>query len=66
MEKLRHDSLDEAKTKMLEARQAYLDFFKENPEATTKNAVFGMLNRYECYLIDRKHLNHHFEQFGIL
>ncbi len=66
MHKLRHNSLDEAKAKMLEARQAYLDFFKENPEATTKNAVFGILNRYECYLIDRKHLNHHFEQFGIL
>jgi oxepin-CoA hydrolase/3-oxo-5,6-dehydrosuberyl-CoA semialdehyde dehydrogenase len=24
------------------------------------------LNRYESYLLERKHLNHHFEQFGLI
>ncbi len=61
-----HPDLDTAKAKLMEARQEYLDYFKENPEAVTKNVVFGELNRFEWYLMERKHLNHHFEQFGLL
>ena len=64
--KLKHENLEVAKEKMLEARTAYLNFYKENPEAKTKNIVFGELNKYECYLLERKHLNHHFEQFGLI
>lgn len=66
MQKTRHGSLDEAKAKFIEARTAYLAYFKENPEAKTRNAVFGELNRYDWYLMERKHLNHHFEQFNLL
>jgi oxepin-CoA hydrolase / 3-oxo-5,6-dehydrosuberyl-CoA semialdehyde dehydrogenase len=62
----RHQDLETAKEKFLESRNNYLEFFKKNPEAKTKNAVFGELNRYEWYLLERKHLNHHFEQFGII
>ena len=53
-------------TKLLEARNAYLDFYKENPKAIVKNVVFGHLEKYEWYLLERKHLNHHFKQFGLL
>lgn len=63
---LTHPDLATAKEKMLEARAEYLQFFKENPDATTMNTVFGELNRFECYLLERKHLNHHFEQFNLL
>lgn len=63
---LKHVNLDLAKAKLLHARDEYLDFFKKNKKATTKNAVFGMLNNYEWYLMERKHLNHHFEQFNLL
>jgi oxepin-CoA hydrolase/3-oxo-5,6-dehydrosuberyl-CoA semialdehyde dehydrogenase len=66
IENIKHESLEAAKSKMMEARQQYLDYFKENPEAITKNVVFGELNRYEWYLMERKHLNHHFEQFNLL
>ena len=66
LEDLIHPDLATAKEKFLEARQAYKAFFKENPNAALKNMVFGELNRYESYLLERKHLNHHFEQFGIL
>ncbi|MFM7018009.1 aldehyde dehydrogenase family protein, partial [Flavobacterium sp.] len=66
IKELKYADLSEAKNKMLEARSAYLDFFKQNPEALLKNAVFGEMNRYEWYLLERKHLNHHFEQFGVL
>src|SRR5690625_1625084 len=64
LETLKHPDLETAKQKMLEAREAYLNFFKENPDARLKNMVFGNLNKYESYLLERKHLNHHFEQFG--
>ena len=61
-----HPNLETAKAKFLEQRFKYLQFFKENPDAVLKNLVFGELNKYESYLLERKHLNHHFEQFGLL
>jgi oxepin-CoA hydrolase/3-oxo-5,6-dehydrosuberyl-CoA semialdehyde dehydrogenase len=61
-----HPDLEAAKTAMLEARAHYLAYFKEHPEARTHNVVFGELNRFEWYLLERKHLNHHFEQFGLI
>ncbi|WP_293894536.1 phenylacetic acid degradation bifunctional protein PaaZ [Flavobacterium sp.] len=66
LEELMHPDFLTAKEKFLEAREAYTTFFKENPKAILKNMVFGELNRYESYLLERKHLNHHFGQFGIL
>lgn len=66
LEDLIHPDFETAKAKFFEARAAYQSFFKENPEAVMKNMVFGELNRYESYLLERKHLNHHFEQFGVL
>jgi len=63
---LKLGSLEEAKMRFVEARNSYLEFFKENPDAIMKNAVFGEMNKYEWYLLDRKHLNHHFEQFGLI
>lgn len=66
LDKLKYDDLDTAKEIFLEARHAYVTYFKEHPEAKLKNIVFGELNRYEWYLLERKHLNHHFEQFGLI
>ena len=66
LEDLVYPDFETAKAKFLEGRATYLNFFKENPEAVLKNMVFGELNKYESYLLERKHLNHHFEQFGIL
>jgi oxepin-CoA hydrolase/3-oxo-5,6-dehydrosuberyl-CoA semialdehyde dehydrogenase len=63
---LNHPDLTIAKEKMNEARQNYLTFFKENPDAKINNMVFGELNKYEWYLQERKHLNFHFEQFELL
>ncbi len=61
-----HPDLATAKQKMLEAYDAFELYFKENPEATTKNAVFGIMDKFEWDLLNTKHFNHHFEQFGIL
>ncbi|MFT6096871.1 MAG: oxepin-CoA hydrolase/3-oxo-5,6-dehydrosuberyl-CoA semialdehyde dehydrogenase, partial [Nonlabens sp.] len=65
LEDLIHADLETAKVKMLEARTEYLEYFKKNPKATHKNAVFGDLSKYEWTLLERKHLSHHFEQFDI-
>lgn len=66
LEDLKHQDFETAKAKFLEAREAYLSFYKENPNAVVTNMVFGDLNKYEWYLLERKHLNHHFEQFNLL
>jgi len=63
---LKYADLETAKNSFKAQREKYLEFFKENPEAKLKNLVFGELNKYESYLLERKHLNHHFEQFGLL
>ena len=61
-----HPDLETAITKFLQQRDRYLDFFTQNPDAVLKNLVFGELNKYQWYLLERKHLNHHFEQFNLL
>lgn len=63
---LNHPDLATAIENLNEEREAYKTYFKENPDAKLKNIVFGDLNKYEWYLIERKHLNHHFEQFNLL
>jgi len=66
LDKLKHPDLQTAIEKFKAQREKYLTFFKEHPDARLKNLVFGELNGYESYLLERKHLNHHFEQFGLL
>ncbi|WP_378178401.1 phenylacetic acid degradation bifunctional protein PaaZ [Aquimarina sp. SS2-1] len=66
LEELVHEDLDTAKMKLLEAMDKFETYFKENPDALTKNAVFGEMNKFEWDLLNVKHLNHHFEQFGLL
>ncbi|NRD19419.1 phenylacetic acid degradation bifunctional protein PaaZ [Winogradskyella eckloniae] len=66
LEDLKHADLETAIEKFKEQREKYIEFYKENPEVKLKNLVFGELNKYEAYLLERKHLNHHFEQFGLI
>ena len=65
-EDLRHESLAEAKEAYWKTYEEVQAYFKENPEGKLMNPVFGMLDKYEFKLLNRKHMNHHFEQFGIL
>lgn len=59
-------SLEEAKAALLNAFDAYEKFFKENPDAKTPNAVFGMLDKWHWDLLGRKHFHHHLHQFGLI
>ena len=63
---LQRENLADAISTFKATRQNYLDHFTENPDAVFNNIVFGELNKYEWYLLERKHLNHHFEQFNLL
>lgn len=65
-EALRFSNLEEAKAALLQAYDDYELYFKENPEATSTNTVFGVLDKEMLDLLNRKHFNHHFEQFGLI
>ena len=66
LEDLRFESLAQAKEEFLKAWDEYEAYYKENPEAIAANAVFGELDKDHWDLLNRKHFNHHFEQFSIL
>ena len=66
LEDVKYGTLAEAILMFKETREQYKNYYKENPETIMKHPVFGELNKYEWYLLERKHLNHHFEQFGLL
>lgn len=63
---LRFESLNNAKQLLLEAYDEFELYFKEKNGTTTKNVVFGILNKFEWDLFNTKHFNHHFEQFELL
>jgi len=66
LEDLRFGSLAEAKKALMKSYDAYMAFFKENPTTTVTNTIFGELDRYHLRLLNRKHYNHHFKQFGLI
>jgi len=66
LEPLKHEGLSEAKISLLEAYDHFVVFFREHPKATTKNPVFGVTTSFDWKLVNRKHFNHHFQQFGLI
>lgn len=43
-----------------------LTFFEDNPTFTSNHPSFGNLNREEWLHLHKKHITHHFRQFGLL
>ena len=66
LEPLKHESLSEAIDKFFESREKYEIFFKENKGKLTLNPTFGPMSKFEWDLLNRKHIHHHFEQFGLV
>lgn len=63
---LRYGSLDEAKSVLKKAIGAFHGKFAGEPDALVTNPAFGDLNYAEWQQFHRKHITHHFTQFGLL
>ena len=66
IQKTKHKDFESAKEAFFKAYEKFETHFEENPGTTTKNVVFGDLTKFEWDLFHTKHMNHHFEQFGLI
>jgi len=65
LEDLNHKNLEDAKKSFLKTYEEFDRYFKENPGLKTKNIIFGNLDKFQWDLMNTKHFNHHFNQFGL-
>ncbi|MNU54489.1 hypothetical protein D3C71_435470 [compost metagenome] len=63
---LRHEELELAIDEFVEVYLEFQELFAENPELKTVHAFYGPLSYEQWDLLHKKHLTHHFTQFGIL
>ncbi len=63
---LRHEELELAVDEFVEVYLEFQELFAEDPELKTVHAFYGPLNYEQWDLLHKKHLTHHFTQFGIL
>jgi len=66
LEDLVYGSLEEAIAAFFTRKEAYDNYFKEHEGKKTLNPTFGMMTKFEWDLLCRKHIHHHFEQFGLV
>lgn len=62
----RFSDLEEAKLRFIECMQAFDRYYTEKPDARHVHPVFGILNESEWRVFHRKHITHHFSQFGLI
>ncbi len=65
-EDLKFGSLEEAKAAFLKSYDEFEAYYKENPDASHANAVFGDLDKELWDLLNRKHIHHHFDAFELI
>ena len=65
-EPLTHAELDLAIDEFIHEFLAFEEYFEINHNAQHPHPYFGLLNHEEWILLHRKHITHHFEQFGLL
>lgn len=63
---LRNVSLDSAISQLKDELSQIDSYFEKNKEAQPINPTFGPLNKEEWIQFHKKHLTHHFTQFGLL
>jgi hypothetical protein len=63
---LRHDELELAIDEFVDVYLEFQELFAGNPELKTVHAYYGPLNYEQWDLLNKKHLTHHFTQFGII
>lgn len=63
---LRFPDLESAKAKLLQERDSFLKFVKEQPDFVANHPYGGPMTAEEWLLFHRKHFKHHFIQFGLI
>jgi hypothetical protein len=63
---LQFNSFEEAVSNFKAAVAAFHNYFNEKPDATLTNPAFGDLNYDQWKQFHKKHLTHHFAQFGLV
>lgn len=63
---LKFENLHQAKAALENELIKFGEYFKENPDAVLNNPSFGPLNYEEWVQFHKKHLTHHFTQFGLI
>ena len=66
LQALKYKSLDESKLALFKEIEAFLFYWKENPNSIFAHPIFGSLNEKEWYLFHSKHFTHHLSQFGLV
>jgi hypothetical protein len=62
---LHFPDLPSAKLELSKSLNEYRSYFEANPKAKTTHPRFGKLSHDEWDRFHKKHIDHHFEQFGI-
>lgn len=63
---LRHEELELAIDEFVDVYLEFQELFAQNPALKTTHAYYGPLNYEQWDLLNKKHLTHHFTQFGII
>jgi len=63
--KIRHEELELSIDEFLLEWIDFEDFFQENPETKTQHPYYGLLNYDDWCQLHKKHITHHFNQFGL-
>lgn len=63
---LRNEELELAIDEFVDVYLEFQEMFAQDPELKTVHAYYGPLNYEQWDLLNKKHLTHHFTQFGIL
>jgi hypothetical protein len=58
--------LEKHKAELLRQIEAVLHHFEVHPDFTSNHPSFGTLNKEEWMHLHKKHITHHFRQFGLL
>ena len=66
LQPLRSASLDEAREKLLQETAHFLAFVDEHPDFVANHPYGGPMTAVEWLLFNRKHIKHHFIQFGLM
>lgn len=63
---LRNEELALAIDEFIEGYLSFLEYYEQNPNQTQTHAFYGPLNFDQWCKLNRKHLTHHFKQFGLM